>query len=220
MSGNEDAMKLVNAVTFAEMLDGGADILLEVHLYEVDKTHTQNIGAQLPTSAGIFSIAAEAQSIVTANQSILQQAIAAGLLTLSGSPLNQLEQELGFLIASGAVSLPQVSGLLGIFGNGLTLAGLFLGSSSTFNLLLNSTDTHMLDAVQMRVGDNKDATFRSGTRYPITTFDLFERRPQFAHLRALRCKNQRPAGQRPALAVSRQRFNGNSPTDPVRRLSV
>jgi general secretion pathway protein D len=168
MRGNEDAMKLINA-TFAEMIDGGAEVMLDVHLYEIDRTHMVNIGANIPPSAGVFSVAAEATSLIASNQAIITQAIAAGLLTLSGSPLNMLEQELGFLVASGVVNVSQVSNLLGTFGSGLTLAGLFLGSSSSFNLLLNSTDVHMLDEVQLRVSDNQIGTFRSGTRYPITT---------------------------------------------------
>lgn len=168
MRGNEDAMKLIN-VTFADMLDGGAEIVLEVHIYELDKTHTRNIGARLPSSASAFSIAAEAQQLVSANQSLIQQAIAAGFLVLSGSPLNMLEQELGFLVASGTVNVAQVSNLLGIFGGGLTLGGLFLGSGSSFNLLLNSSDVRLLDDVQMRVSDRQTGIFRTGTRYPVTT---------------------------------------------------
>ncbi|MEO7029670.1 MAG: type II secretory protein PulD [Acidobacteriaceae bacterium] len=168
MRGNEEAMKLVNA-TFADLLDGGAEIVLQVHIYELDKTHTRNIGAQLPASAGAFSIAAEAQQLVSANQSLIQQAIAAGFLVLSGSPLNMLEQELGFLVASGTVNVAQVTNLLGIFGGGLTLGGLFLGSGSSFNLLLSSSDVRLLDDVQMRVSDNQTGIFRIGTRYPIVT---------------------------------------------------
>ncbi len=168
MRGNEDAVKLVN-VAFADLLDGGAEVLLQVHIYEFDKAHTRNIGAQLPPSAGVFSIAAEAQQLVNANQSLIQQAIAAGFLVLSGSPLNMLEQQLGFLVASGIVNVAQVTNLLGIFGGGLTLGGLFLGSGSSFNLLLNSSDIRLLDDVQMRVSDNQTGIFRIGTRYPIVT---------------------------------------------------
>jgi len=166
--GKEEALNLLQ-VTYAQMLDGGAEIMLEVHLYEVDKTHTRNIGAQLPTSAGVFSIAAEAQSLVNANASLIQQAVAAGLLVLNGTPLQNLLKELAFLAASGSINVAQYTNLLGTFGNGLTFAGLFLGSSSSFNLLLNSTDVRLLDDIQMRVSDNHEGVFRSGTRYPIIT---------------------------------------------------
>jgi general secretion pathway protein D len=166
--GNEDAVNLVN-VTFAEMLDGGAETVLQVHIFELDKTHTRNIGQTLPTSAGVFSIAAEATSLVSANESAIDQAVAAGLLNLTGSPLDQLIEKIGFLFAAGLISTSQFSNLLGTFGNGLTLAGLFLGSGTTFNLMLNSTEIRSLDDVQLRIGDNQPGTFRSGTRFPIIT---------------------------------------------------
>ncbi len=167
--GNEDAVNLVN-VTFAEMIDSGAEIMLKVHIYELDKTHMRKIGADLPSSAGIFSIAAQAQQLVSSNTSLIQQAIASGILVLNGkTPLDNLLKELAFLAGAGAINITQYTNLLGTFGGGLTFAGLYLGSGSSFNLLLNSSDARLLDDVQMRVSDNKEGTFRTGTRYPITT---------------------------------------------------
>jgi hypothetical protein len=77
LRGDAPTLRLLNA-TYADMIDGGSDVVFDVHLYEVSKTNMRNVGAQLPSSAGVFSIAAEAQSLITANQSILSQAIAAG----------------------------------------------------------------------------------------------------------------------------------------------
>lgn len=168
LRGDEKTLQLVNT-TFAEVLDGGSDVLFDIDLYEIDKTHINNIGATLPSSAGIFSIAAEAQQLVTANQTLINQAIAAGALKLTGTPLQNLITEVGFLIASGTVSAAQYTNLLGIFGGGLTYAGLYLGSSSTFNLLLSSTDVRTLDAVQLRASSGQDAIFKAGSRYPIVT---------------------------------------------------
>ena len=48
-------------------------------------------------------------------------------------------------------------------------SGLTLDQGATANFSLNSSDARMLDQVQMRVLDQEDATFRSGTRYPIVT---------------------------------------------------
>ncbi|HEY4008808.1 MAG TPA: type II secretory protein PulD [Acidobacteriaceae bacterium] len=168
LRGDPDNLKVLNA-TYDSMLNGGTDIVLDVKLYEVDRTNTRNIGLQLPTSVGIFSVAAEAEQLVSANQSIIQQAVAAGVIKLSGNSFTDLITEVGFLIGSGVVSASQYTNLLGIFGNGLTLAGVYVGSGSTVNLLLNSSDIRMLDAVQLRSGNSQDATFRAGTRYPITT---------------------------------------------------
>ena len=168
MRGNEEAMKLVNA-TFAEMIDGGAEVILEVHMYEVDKTRLTNIGAVLPPSAGAFSIIGEAQQLISANQTLIQQGLASGLLVLNGSPIQNLIKQVAFLAAAGAVSSSKYLNLLGTFGGGLTLSGVYLGSGASFNMLLNSSDVRLLDDVQMRVGNNQTGIFRSGTRYPIIT---------------------------------------------------
>jgi type II secretory pathway component GspD/PulD (secretin) len=168
LRGNEQVLREVNAV-YDDMLDGNPEVLFEVSLYELDKTFDNNVGVILPKSAGVFSIAAEAQSLVSANQSIINQAVAAGLLTLNGTPLENLITEVGFLVASGAVTAVQYTNLLGVFGGGLTLAGLYLGSSASFNLALNSTDVSILDAAQIRATNKQPATFRVGSRYPVVT---------------------------------------------------
>ncbi len=168
LRGNEQVLREVNAV-YDDMLDGNPEVLFDVSLYELDKTLDNNVGAILPSSAGVFSIAAEAQSLVSANQSLINQAVAAGLLTLNGTPLQNLITEVGFLVASGAVTATQYTNLLGVFGGGLTFAGLFLGSSASFNLALNSTNVSILDSAQIRSSDKQPATFRVGSRYPVIT---------------------------------------------------
>ena len=168
MRGNEDAMKLVNA-TFAGLIDSTAEIMLEVHIYEVDKTRMVKIGAQFPASATAFSIAAEAQALVSANQSLITQAISSGALVLNGTPLQNLLKEAAFLVLSGVAGTSQFTNLLGYFGGGLTLFGVTLGGSASFDLLLNTSDVRSIDDVQLRLGDNQSGNFRSGTRYPITT---------------------------------------------------
>jgi hypothetical protein len=168
LRGDPDNLKVLNA-TYEGMLNGSSDVMLDINLYEIDRTNTRNIGLMLPASAGIFSVTAEAEQLVSANQTIISQAIASGVIKLSGNSITDLVTEVGFLIASGTVSSLQYSNLLGIFGNGLSLAGLYVGSGSTFNLLLNSSDVRMLDAVQLRAGNDEKSTFRAGTRYPIIT---------------------------------------------------
>lgn len=168
LRGNENTLREVNAV-YDDMLDGNPEVQFDVNLYEIDKSIDNNIGATLPGSIGVFSIAAEAQSLVSANQSLLNQAIAAGLLSLNGSPIQNLITEVGFLVASGTVSASQYTNLLGVFGGGLTFAGLYLGSNSSFSAALNSSDVRLLDAVQIRSSNQQPVNFRAGTRYPIVT---------------------------------------------------
>ncbi|SEF57619.1 type II and III secretion system protein [Bryocella elongata] len=168
VTGDEPTLRLLNA-TYDDMLDGGSDVLLDIRLFETSKSHTKNIGLSTPTGAGAFSIAAEATSLVSANQSLIQQAVASGVLTLNGTAIQNLIKEVAFLVAAGAVSSTQYSNLLGTFGGGLTYAGLYLASGTTFNLLLSSTDTRLLDAVTLRAGNRQPASFRAGSRYPVIT---------------------------------------------------
>jgi Flp pilus assembly secretin CpaC len=168
LRGDEASLKLVDA-TFADMLDGGTDVQFDINLYEVSTSKIRDVGATLPSSAGVFSIAAEADSIVSQNASLLSQAISSGLLTLNGSPLQNLISEIEFLIAAGAVSSSQYTNLLGTFGGGLAYAGLYLGSNSSFQLALTETDSRLLDAVKIRAGSGQLATFRQGERYPVIT---------------------------------------------------
>ncbi|MES2390858.1 MAG: hypothetical protein V4555_04400 [Acidobacteriota bacterium] len=168
--GDEDTLRLLNA-TYDDMLDGGSDVLLDVRIYEIDKGHTLNLGAQLPGGASLFPLAATAQNLLNANQSIIQQAVAAGAIKLTGNPATDIPLELGLLIAAGVSGASQFTNLLATLGHfdGLPFAGLALTSTSTFNALLSTSDARAIDAVTLRAGNNKDATLRAGTRYPVVT---------------------------------------------------
>ncbi|QMV20043.1 type II secretory protein PulD [Granulicella sp. 5B5] len=168
LRGDEPSLRLVNA-TFADMLDGGNDVLFDVNLYEVSTSKTNNIGAVLPSSVGAFSVISEADSLLSSNASLLSQAISSGLLVLNGNPLQNIITEIEFLVASGAVSTTQFTNFVGTFGGGLTYAGLYLGSNSSFQFALNATDSRLLDAVQLRGSSGQEATFRAGSRYPVIT---------------------------------------------------
>ncbi len=170
LRGDERTLKLVNA-TYADMLIGESDILFDVNLYEVDRTHVNNIGAVLPSSANLFSITAEAQSLVNANQSTLNEVLAAGNITLTGNTTENILLEALYLIKYAGVTDANLTYLLATVGSldGIPLAGLSLASTSTFNLLLNASDVRTLDQVQLRTGNGQQAEFRAGSRYPIIT---------------------------------------------------
>ncbi len=170
LRGDEQVLQQVNA-TYADMLDGGSEVLFDIDLYEIDTTKTRNIGATLPTSIGAFDLLSSAQNLISQNQSILAQAIAGGVLTLSGSQGQQTLEALVFLVAAGVTGSSQFSNLLAYAGTdgGLPLAGLSVASGSTFALALNSTDARMLDAVTIRSSNHQAVNFRAGTRYPVVT---------------------------------------------------
>ncbi len=155
--------------TLKDLIDGAAEVLLEVKLISVDRARTVNTGTQTPTSAGAFSVAGEAQSIVSANQSLVSALISSGGYVPTGNAQTDTIYEALYLVLSGAVQDAKVSGLIATAGHGLSLTGIYLGSGATVNLSLNSSDTRALDDISVRVADRQTSTLRVGQRYPITT---------------------------------------------------
>lgn len=168
--GNAGTLKLLNAV-YADMLDGSSDVQIDIALYEVAKNRTRNLGVQVPGSAGAYSFYTEAQTLISQNQTVIQAAVSSGLITLNGNLAHDLPLELGVLQAAGLLNISQITGLLGTIGsfNGVPLAGVFLGSTTTINFLFNSTEVRTLDFAQLRATNRQPASFRAGTRYPVIT---------------------------------------------------
>ncbi len=150
-------------VTLRQLLDGPSQVLLDVRLIQIAHTNERNTGAQLPQQFTAFNVYAEEQSILNANQSLVQQIISSGL----AAPGDTLAI-LGILLASGQVSNSLFSNGIALFGGGLTLSGLSPGPA-TLNLNINSADTRELDQVQLRLGDDQEGTLRYGQHYPIMT---------------------------------------------------
>jgi general secretion pathway protein D len=160
----QETLTYVN-LTLADLIDGGSEVMIDLKLYAVDKTNQRNIGAQLPQQIGIYSVASAAQNLVTANQSIVNQAIAQGLIPAGSSNITIALA----LIASGLVQSTLLSNTIGFFGGGLTQTGVTVNQNPAFNLSLTSSDTRALNDIQIRVGDRQPAIFRVGERFPITT---------------------------------------------------
>ena len=149
--------------TLAEMLDGRSELQLDVRLYNIAKTRSMNVGVQLPNQATIFNVPSELRTIISNNQSLVQQIISSGLASAG-----DYAAIAAILISSGAVSGSILSQGFAVFGGGLTLTGI-TANSGTANLALNSSDTRILDSVTLRVLDQEESTIRAGTRYPIIT---------------------------------------------------
>ena len=160
----QDVLTPLN-LTLADLIDGGSEVMIELRLYSVAKTRQRNIGTQLPDQIGVYSVASEAQNIVTQNQTLVNQAIAQGLVPAGASNTTIALA----LIASGLVQSTLLSNTIGLFGGGLTTGGITENQGATFNLALNASDTRGLDDIQARVSNRETATFRVGSRYPITT---------------------------------------------------
>jgi general secretion pathway protein D len=160
----QETLTYIN-LTLADLIDGGSEVLIDLQLYAVDKTNQHNIGAQLPQQFGAYNVASAAQNLVTSNQSLVDQAIAQGLIPAGASNITIALA----LIASGLVQSALLSSTVGFFGGGLTATGVTTNQNPAFNLALTASDTRALNDIQIRVGDRQSATFRIGERFPITT---------------------------------------------------
>jgi Flp pilus assembly secretin CpaC len=150
--------------TLAEMLDGHSVIQLEVRLYDIAKTRTQNIGVQLPQQTTVFNIPSELNSVISQNQALVQQIISSGLARPGDLGAIALA-----LLASGQISGSSIlSQPFAYFGGGLSLTGVTT-NGVTGNLALNSSESHVIDHITMRLQDQQESTIKAGERYPIIT---------------------------------------------------
>ena len=149
--------------TMRELLDGRNQVMLDVRMIQIAHTNQRNTGAHLPQQITAFNAYSEEQSILNANQALVQQIVSSGL----AAPGDTLAI-LGILLASGQVSSSLFTNGVALFGGGLTLSGLSVGPV-TGNLNLNSSDSRELDQIQLRLGDGEAGTLRTGVRYPIMT---------------------------------------------------
>jgi general secretion pathway protein D len=165
--------------TLQGLLDGRSQVLLDVKMIQVAHTSTRNTGGQLPQTFNAFNIAAEEESLLSQNQSLVQQIISSGL----ASPNDPLAI-LGILIASGQVSSSLFSNGFVLFGGGLTESALS-AAPVTFNLSLNTSDSRELDDVQLRVQDGEQGTLKEGERYPIQTSQYSSLSPNLPNIPGL-----------------------------------
>jgi Flp pilus assembly secretin CpaC len=165
--------------TMQELMNGRSQVVIDMKLIQVAHTSGRNTGTQFPQSIAAFNVAAEEESLLNANQSLVQQIISSGL----ASPNDPLAI-LGILIASGQVSSSLLSGGFALFGGGLTESALAPGTT-TFNLNLNTSDSRELDDIQLRLEDGQQGTFKEGERYPIQTSSYSSLSPSIPNLAGL-----------------------------------
>ena len=150
--------------TMRSLLDGRNQVMLNMRLIQLAHTSARNTGVQPPQTITGFNVYSEEQSILNANQSLVQQIISSGL----ASPGDTLAI-LGILLASGQVSSSLFSNGLALFGGGITSSALSPGGPATLSLNLNSSDSREIDNIQLRLGDGQAGTLIEGSKYPIQT---------------------------------------------------
>ncbi|MBW4028233.1 MAG: hypothetical protein HIU93_12660 [Acidobacteria bacterium] len=159
-----ETIRVLN-MTLADLLDGGSQVYFDLKLYAIDKSLTRSLGATVPNNVGLYNVASAANQLVQANQQVVDQAIAQGLIPANLSNIAIAAA----LIYYGLATSPLLSGTLAFVGNGLTATGIFSSNlSAQINLALSESETRALDDIQIRVGDREQAVFRVGSKYPIT----------------------------------------------------
>jgi general secretion pathway protein D len=176
--GTEATVKAFNT-TLRDLLDGHSQVMLEMRIIQLAHTNTRNTGITPPQTVSAYNVYAEEQSILNANQALVQQIISSGL----AAPGDTLAI-LGILIASGQVSSSLFSSGLALFGGGITQSALAPGGI-TANIALNSSDSRELDNLQMHLGDGEAGTVRSGTKYPIQTSSFSSLSPNLPNIPGL-----------------------------------
>lgn len=157
------AMLTAFNATMRTLLDGRNQVVLDVRMIQVAHTLARKTGVQPPQSIQGFNLYAEEQSILKANQSLVQQIISSGLASA-----NDIPAILAILLASGQISSSLFSNGIATFGGGKEYSAIAPGAF-TMNLALNSSESRELDRIQLRLGDGEDGTIKEGERYPIQT---------------------------------------------------
>lgn len=155
----------VNEV-FRELMTSRGEVLLDIHVYEVDRTREVNTGVILPNSASLFNLRAEADNILADNETLVQEIISSGEATAG-----DWQKIIAILIAAGALSGTDFNSPFAVFGGGLTETGAEWNTTAA-NMLLNSSDVQSLNQVQLNVLDQAKATFLDGERYPVISGKL------------------------------------------------
>ena len=76
--GPETRLALFNR-TLHGLMDGRSQVLLEVRIYEIQRTRNLNVGVQLPQQFNAFNLNTEIQSVLNNNQQLIQEIVSSGL---------------------------------------------------------------------------------------------------------------------------------------------
>lgn len=139
------------------------EVMLDLKVFQVSHTYARNIGLHIPNTFNLYNIPSAALAALGGQniQDLINQLISSGGINQAGNQsisalLAQLQSQ-----QSSIFSQP-----LATFGGGLTLMGLSLDQLSAA-LSMNESSVRSLDHVQLRASQEKDATFKLGSRYPI-----------------------------------------------------
>lgn len=138
-------------------------VMLDVHVFQIDHQLTRNIGLHIPNTFNLYNIPAAALAGLAGQnlQDLINQLIASGGINQVGSTalsglLSQLQGQ-----QNSIFSQP-----LATFGGGLTFMGLSLDKLAAA-LSVNESWVRSLENLSMRASQGNEASFHLGERFPI-----------------------------------------------------
>ncbi len=152
------------ATQFLAQLDNPRpEVVLDVKVFQVDHKYARNIGLHVPNDFNLFNIPAAALAGLGGQniQNLINQLVSSGGINQAGN------QTISALLAQLQGQQNSIfSQPLATFGGGITLMGLSLDQLAGV-LSMNESSVRSLDHVQLRTSQDKEATFKLGSRYPI-----------------------------------------------------
>jgi general secretion pathway protein D len=142
-------------------------VMLDVHVLQIDHQLMRNIGVHIPDTFNLFNIPAVALAGLAGLggqniQQLVNQLISSGGINQAGSStLSGLLAQLGGGQQNSIFSQP-----LATFGGGLTFSGVSLDQLAA-KLSVNESWVRSLENLTMRTNQGDDASFHIGERYPI-----------------------------------------------------
>ena len=137
--------------------------MLDLKAFQVSHTYAHNIGIHVPNQFTLFNIPVAALAALGGQniQSLINQLISSGGINQAGN------QSISALIAQLQGQQNSIfSQPLATFGGGLTFMGLSLDHLSAV-LSMDDSSVRSLEHVTLRASQEKEATFKLGSRYPI-----------------------------------------------------
>lgn len=151
-----------------------SQVMLDVQVFEIDRSMQRNLGINLPLQFQMFNIPAGVLTLLnTPNiQSLLQQLGTGGLSNLSNlSGLSSLANNSALAALLGQYQ-NQLQSLLAnpvaTFGGGLTLMGVSI-PPLTANFSLNESRATSLESLTIQASEGNPASIHIGSRYPVLT---------------------------------------------------
>ncbi len=143
---------------------GPPQVLLDVQVFEIDRTVLRNLGIQQPLQYSMFNLSQAAALLASQPnaQSLINQLISSGGINqANNTALSALLAQLQSQQLNPLLTTPFAT-----FGGGITLFGVTLpGATAKFQF--NSSNVKTLEHLTLRAMQGKAATMRVGTRYPI-----------------------------------------------------